>query len=76
MLMFSELSEKQVAKGSRIATGLLSGVGRDARVRFRTAFSGSAIHVQRALTAGECDRLPDWWRAIPAVDELGPIVEF
>ena len=64
------LTKKQVAKGVKIATQLLDGVGGD-RTVFTTDPVGDAIHVQKPLTPTEIEMLPDGWMSIPAVDERG-----
>ena len=69
-------TSKKLKLATRKAKRLLDGVGVGSGRRFRTEYGGSAVHVQKPLTAGEILQLPKAWMAIPAIDDLGPTIEF
>jgi hypothetical protein len=68
-----ELDSDTIEAGSKIAAGLLAGVGQQHCILSVTEPPGVAIHCQAPLTSKEIEQLPPGWMDIPARDERGPV---
>lgn len=68
-------TDQQILRMIDLATRPLNGCGVLNSYQLFVTPHGTAMHAQKRLAAAEIKMLPQRWMEIPAVDELGPIIE-